>query len=648
MNRIVCVILSLVPLLASAGEITPYEWEKDRSPYKLSASEEALPELVLKQHSRYEYVVEDNQFLTYVTFHRIIRVNNTEAIQKHNRIVISMYNTIDLTDLKARVINKDGKPVYFDKSNLKELKEEATGNAYRIFAMEGVELGSEIEYFFVRKMGPNLFETVFLQSDALTRNSSFLLSCPAHLKFDFRSYNGYPAVNEEKKSDRNVYTAGMDNVPAIREEPFSFSAANRMRIEFKIAYNTAHSSTRMYTWEEAARTFHKLLSDVSKNDEKAIEKFIKTLNDDPSKDQAYRIKNIERKIKTGVRVDKESGDKSLSELELILKNKIASNQGITKLFFNVFNKTGIPCNPVITCSREKVRFDGDFDTWSYLDDYLLYFPDTKGFLAPYVFETRYPMVPPEYTAQKGLFLEPFSVGNVNSALSSIREIPAADYRWNLDNLEIDVTFDEDMSENRIRQKREFGGYNAAFFIPYYDLMTDDQRGKMVEEIVKQTAPDAIIKSSEAKTLPGNEVDNFLIDTDFTSAHFLEKAGPRILFKAGELIGPQVEMYSDNERTAMVENDYNRGYYRVIRIKIPDGYLVKNPGDLKMDVTYKEGDKTPYLFQSDYTLKENVLAIVIHEYYKEIFAPLSRYEDFRKVINAAADFNKVTLVFEKKK
>jgi hypothetical protein len=36
------------------------------------------------------------------------------------------------------------------------------------------------------------------------------------------------------------------------------------------------------------------------------------------------------------------------------------------------------------------------------------------------------------------------------------------------------------------------------------------------------------------------------------------------------------------------------------------------------------------------------------YYTAIYAPLHRYEDFRKVINAAADFNKVTLVLEKLK
>ncbi len=58
---------------------------------------------------------------------------------------------------------------------------------------------------------------------------------------------------------------------------------------------------------------------------------------------------------------------------------------------------------------------------------------------------------------------------------------------------------------------------------------------------------------------------------------MEKAGPRILFKVGELIGPQIEMYRDDERTAEVENDFNRMYDRTIKIRLPKGYQVKNLG-----------------------------------------------------------------------
>ncbi len=138
-----------------------------------------------------------------------------------------------------------------------------------------------------------------------------------------------------------------------------------------------------------------------------------------------------------------------------------------------------------------------------------------------------------------------------------------------------------------------------------------------------------------------------MDVDFESAHFVERAGSRILFKVGELIGPQLEMYRDEQRMSDVENDFNRMYDRIIKIHLPPTYRVKNLDDLRISIAYDDEDEIPFSFRSDYILNGDILEVRIEEYYKEIYAPTSRYEDFRKVVNAAADFNKITLVLEKK-
>src|SRR5688572_22386006 len=97
--QICCVaICCLIAVNLSAKDFKPYEWEKDRARYKLSEKDNSLSELILKQHTQYEYVFQDNQFMMYSTIHRIIYVNNNEAVQKHNRIVISMSNTLELLD----------------------------------------------------------------------------------------------------------------------------------------------------------------------------------------------------------------------------------------------------------------------------------------------------------------------------------------------------------------------------------------------------------------------------------------------------------------------------------------------------------------------------------------------------------------------
>ena len=639
-------LLLLFPVSAFGSDFVPYEWEADRTRTKLLPEEANLSELVIKNHTQYDYVLENNEFLMYATLHRIIMVNNNEAIQKHNRIVISMSNTIDLVEIKARSINKDGKVVRFDKNNIKELKEEESGNAYRIFAIEGIELGSEVEYYFIRKMRSSLFHRAVMQMDVPIKIASFALTCPKHLQFDFKTYFDFPDVKEDALEEVNAYTAVMKDVPAMKKESFSYYDANLKRIEFKLAYNTARSKARLYTWDDAARTFYGLLSTLEKDDEKAVDRFVKSLDDKPSMPVAERIKNVEKEIKTMVQINRESADNSLDKISSIVKFKLASRQGITRLFLAVYNRLGIECNTVVTCSRKGGRFDGTFDSWAYLDDYLIFFPETQGYIAPYVPESRYPLVPAEFTAHEGLFIEPFTVGDVKSGLGTVKPIPAAEFTHNMDDLDIDVSFTDDLSGNQIRIKRIFGGYNASYFNPYFHLMTEAQRLSMVEDLTKQTAPDPKIGKWMAQPLEDGPVDRFLVDVDFQSTHFLEKAGPRILFKVGELIGPQVEMYREDNRMTDVENDYNRGYDRIIKIKIPSGYTIKNPQDLKFDVTYRDGEKTPFLFQSDYTLEKQLLTVNIEEYYKEIMAPLKRYEDYRKVINAAADFNKVTLVLEK--
>jgi hypothetical protein len=497
-------------------------------------------------------------------------------------------------------------------------------------------------------MYANLFERVVMQLDAEIKTATFKLICPKHLKFDFKTYNGIAPAKTESTEEINTYQFQELNVPGLKEEPFAFVEVNRKRIEFKLSYNNARNSARLYTWDDAAKTFYETVATLSKDEEKALSKFIGTLKDNRSASASSRIRNVEDQLKSTVVINTESRDDGLKDLQAIIKTKVASTVGMVRLFYGIYVRLQIPCEIVLTCNREVVKFDGSFDTWNYLDDFALYFPSTRGFIAPYDDKTRYPLLPAHFMGNKGLFIESLDIGGIKSGLGTVKDIPAAPYTMNTDDLNILVAFDQELSRNTISIKRTFSGYNASFLTPYYHLMNKEQLHSVVEELTKQTAPDPEIKRWEAKPLGKDSTQRFLVDVDFTSSHFVETAGTKVLFKAGLLIGPQSELYQDEKRTMDVENDYNRGYDRIIVIQIPEGYSVKNPEQLQFNVIYREGEETPYLFESNYEMKDRELTIRIKEYYKRLSAPVSRYEDFRKVINAAADFNKVTLVFEKEK
>ncbi len=641
--------LFLLPFCMQAQSISGkgYDWEKSRKPYPLTALEETYPEYILKLYRGYYYEWENKNLVTYQTDHRITKVNTTNAIERHNRINISMRNVQSIVTLKARAINKEGKVTNFDQKNLKEVKDEKTDNTYRIFAIEGVEAGSEIEYFYTLKTNAKTQETYYVQLETPIREFGFLLVSPKALAFDFRVYNDEEKVNKDTLNGQNHYRYHREKIKGLHDEAFSFVDAYRKRLEFKLAYNFSGTTARLNTWADAGRVFYRSISEHNKEAEKELDKFIKTLKDNPQSPPLTRIKLIEDKVKTSIRINKNSSDPALGELAEILKSRQASEEGITKVLFLTYERLSIPVQLVVTCNREYAKFDGGFDSWAFLDEYLLYFPQTNGFLTPDEFELRYPLIKQRLSGQKGLFIEPVAVGDLKTGIAWIRDIPALPFTSDSDNLDIEVRFAEDMESNLVNHKRTLIGYDAASMIPYYETMSEEQRKKFVEDIFRASIPDLQL---DKWTVNFAEVDNLPkieIATSYKTNFFLERAGPRNLFKIGELIGTQSELYSEEERQLPIENTHNRGYSRTIRFHIPTGYRVNNMEALKMRVEYKDGDQLPFSFVSDYTEKGNEVTVKIDEFYKDLYAPLERYEDFRKVINAAADFNKVTLVLIKK-
>ena len=121
----------------------------------------------------------------------------------------------------------------------------------------------------------------------------------------------------------------------------------------------------------------------------------------------------------------------------------------------------------------------------------------------------------------------------------------------------------------------------------------------------------------------------------------------MLFKLGELIGDQVQMYQEKPRQLPVDLPYAHILERKISFDIPPGYTIRNLDDINIDVQHKKGDLVTMGFVSSYKVVNNVLEVYILETYRELRYPLDEFETFKRVINASADFNKIVLVLEKK-
>ena len=73
--------------------------------------------------------------------------------------------------------------------------------------------------------------------------------------------------------------------------------------------------------------------------------------------------------------------------------------------------------------------------------------------------------------------------------------------------------------------------------------------------------------------------------------------------------------------------------------------VKNPDELVFSVTPDKKENSAG-FVSSYEIKNNQLIITISEYYNRTTYTVEEYPIYEAVMNAAADFNKVVLVFSK--
>ena len=342
-------------------------------------------------------------------------------------------------------------------------------------------------------------------------------------------------------------------------------------------------------------------------------------------------------------------DKSL--ISKVVANKAYNEFGAVKLFANLFKALDIETEIVITSDRFDTKFDMDFECYSFLDKYLLYFPKIKKYLSPNDNFTRLGFPDNSNINNYGLFIKTVSMGDYSTGLGKIKFIKGAKYDESMDILRIKVDINTDFNDTKLDISREMAGYTAANYQPYFSFIKEEDKLKdFSESIIKSIDKEGTIVELTFENNEGNFLGQkpLITKAKLKSDYFFEKAGTKFLFKAGMLIGPQMELYKKEERKLPLEFPYNHGYIRNIVFNIPTGYKVSNLDQLKLIENYirKNNDST-MSFVSDYKLENNIVTISILEYYKEYEYAVSEFEDYRRVANASANFNKVVLVFEKK-
>ncbi len=634
-----------------------YDWEENRERNEIPSYLENIGSIVFldKNMVEYFYRTQEEKVILYKTHHVVRWLGSTDAVERYNAIYIPLGEGT-LERLKVRSISPDGEIVISDQDNLKEIKDEESGRGYQMFAIEGIEKGSEIEYFYTTKepiVGGNQEGREYIQTSTPTKNVLFELIAPSFLDFEVKSYNGFPdaELTEDTENEKRVQRIEVDSIAALDDEPFAYADPNRMRVDYKLAYNLASNSRqRFYTFSDAARQIYSVFCQTrGKKEEKALKKIYKEIDIKTKETEETRIRKIENYLKVKIQ-GTESAANNFSDLEEIEKTRIANERGLVRLFTTLFELAEIDYELILTSDRSETKFDADFDYWGNMREFLIYFPTTQKYLAPATPLYRYGIVPDTWTATDGLFIRRMKVGENIFGMGTVRKIEPLEGDQSFSTIHLKMKFSEDMDAVKSELKYGFGGLSAVGIQPIIPYLSPEKRTEMIENVLKGLSADADFKDIELENEKMNTdllENEFVIKTSFESKSWIEKAGNKYLFTIGKCIGPQSELYQEEERKLAVENGHNRVYKRTLIFEIPEGYKVKNLDDLKLNVVFdKESKEKNCGFISDYKQEGNKVTVDVFEYYYEIFLPLEDFEDYRKVINAAADFNKIVLVVEK--
>jgi hypothetical protein len=196
--------------------------------------------------------------------------------------------------------------------------------------------------------------------------------------------------------------------------------------------------------------------------------------------------------------------------------------------------------------------------------------------------------------------------------------------------------------------RSITGALAKVFQNIFQNLTEDKKKEVAEQFFRMGKQDSKISSLSIKNDHPNNIglNPIILDVTMQAGELIENAGNDLLFHIGETIGRQSELYQEQSRKLPIHVGILHSYYRKIEFQIPSGYMVANPENLEMNVAMKNGDNVSCIFTSQAEIKGDRLIIVSREYYNDESYPASRYNEFRDVINAAADFNKKTILLKK--
>jgi len=649
-------ILSILAFTLFSGILLA---QTERENYKLSDSTTYVkqntsddPVITLNEDYSIEFKYENDVSKSYTLLHKRVQLITDKGVNRHNAVYIPVGKNDSLLSYDARVITPAGKIISLGKKALKEGYDERSKRAYKYFAFEGVEKGSDIEFFYyIKRNGRNtlLGRVVNFQKSNLIKESTFEVITPGKIELAFKSYNNAGKVTRDTTIEgKNRWYLNKSNVEKFTSQSNAFNQANQEYLIFKLEGNTETGITNSISYDAVAPIlFTNAFASPSKDETKRLKKILKELPLN-GKTEEEKIRIIEHYVKSNFTF-MDVQNEQLENIESVLTNKSLNEDGSIKLIGSMLSLSKINCQLVITNNRSEIPFDDKFETYVFLNHRLFYFPKLDLYMEPFSPISRLGYIDPMFMNTYGLFItgkiEKKSL-LITQKIDFIRPLKA---EKTTSDIYVNISFDENLENPNYHFKHQQTGYYANTYQCGYDFIKDEDKLKAWSELaMKFLDEEGVIKNLEIQNKGCKHFGTkpYIAEADLKSDKFLDYAGNKYLFKLGDLIGPQMELYQEEERKLPVQSDYNRKYYREITFNIPNGYNIANLDDINIQKTHNDKDGSiDMTFHSIYKIEGNKVTVQINEYYHTMDFSKEEFREYQEVINAAADFNKIVLIIQ---
>jgi hypothetical protein len=626
--------------MVKAQEIKSYEWAEKPVFQPIPEEYKNQPAIALLDKREVYSRVGQYTYASFIMNHLAIKINNAEEISKYNTVKVEENGFIrTVRDFHARIIKPNGEIKIIPQDKIIETE---VGKVKSI-VFEGVEAGDILEYYFILKKFPRSYDVEVFQRQIPILEAEYKITMDGAKIRVLSSEIFELSVNQNAfSSDTQIYRA-KNIIPFVKES----DAANLKNL-VKIIYIAG----QFYKFDLWDYSLNEQFNNIHFNyfNQKIAKSFIQNLNlNDLSVDE--KLIKLDQYIKENFdfikRGEKPAKIKNLSEGKLKL-----IPEDIFELYVFALKELKIPSLGVVGMNRFSGTVHETTHFYPISHDFVFYIPEIKKFISPYDRTFTYGLS--DYNLQSSYGLSYDNKLKAGSRIAKF-EFPVTPLEYTSINTQTKVVLKEDLTTLLLNTEYASTGYNGLQDRMTLQYLKENEEEKVVLDYVKNTAINEIDVKLLEHSFENQEIKNNYSNVPFvmkvkmeTNEAFTENAGNLLLINIGKIIGKQINLFQETERKNDIDLKYTQKFQHKITFMIPNGYSIESYKDLIYDVKMNYDENKTCYFKSTSKIEGSELIVEIEGANKDIHYSKSLYDEYRKVINASADFYKSSIILKPKK